>query len=277
MLRPAVVFALAIGLAAQPTGVDAVLERLDAYLEKYEAELSTLIADEDFRQEEPQLPGNSRAHRRRLESEVAFLRLPGDGDWIGFRRVKRVDGKSVDDRHDTLMSLLSVSTGDNVARAKLLVAQSSEHNLGNPRTINMPGLPLELIHQRHRRRFDITLEGRDRVRGHDVAKLVFTERAAPSIVFFGGQLALLSRIHAWIEPRTGELHRARVLFASDARLRHLPRLDVEFERDAALRLLVPTRMDEVFPLQAGGLGSGRASYSNFRRFQTSARIVPPPP
>ena len=175
------------------------------------------------------------------------------------------------------MALLSISSTDSIAQAKLLVAQSSEHNLGNPRTINMPGLPLELIHQRHRSRFDITLEGRDRVRGHDVVKLVFTERAAPSIVFFGGQLALLSRVHAWIDPKTGELHRAHVLFASDARLRNLPRLDVEFERDAALRLLVPTRMNEVFLLQPGGLGTGRATYSNFRRFQTSARIVPPPP
>jgi hypothetical protein len=44
-------------------------------------------------------------------------------------------------------------------------AQSSEHNLGNARTINMAGLPLELIHQRHRPRFDIALEGGDRVRG----------------------------------------------------------------------------------------------------------------
>jgi hypothetical protein len=236
-----------------------------------------LIADEDFLQEEPQLPGNARPVQRRLESEVAFLRLPGDGDWIGFRRVKRVNRKPVDDRHETLMALLSISSTDSIAQAKLLVAQSSEHNLGSPRTINMPGLPLELIHQRHRRRFDITLEGRDRVRGHEVVKLAFTERAAPSIVFFGGQVALLSRVHAWIDPKTGELHRAHVLFTSDARLRYLPRLDVEFERDAALRLLVPTRMNEVFLLQPGGLGTGRATYSNFRRFQTSARIVPPPP
>jgi hypothetical protein len=277
MLRPAVVLALAIGLGAQPAGVDAVLERLDAYLEKYEAELSTLIADEDFRQEEPQLPGNSRSQQRRLESEVAFLRLPGDGDWIGFRRVKRVNRKPVDDRHETLTSLLSISSTDSIAQAKLLVAQSSEHNLGNPRTINMPGLPLELIHRRHRPRFDVTLEGRALVRGHQVVKLVFTERAAPSIVFFGGRLALLSRVHAWIDPQTGALHRAQVLFVSDAALRNLPRLDVEFERDAGLRLLVPTRMNEVFLLQAGGLGTGRATYSNFRRFQTSARIVPPPP
>jgi hypothetical protein len=141
----------------------------------------------------------------------------------------------------------------------------------------MPGLPLELIHRRHRPRFDVALEGLDRVRGHQVVKLVFTERAAPSIVFFGGQLALLSRVHAWIDPQTGALHRAQVLFASDTRLRFLPRLEVEFERNRELQLLVPTRMDEQFLLQAGGLGTGRATYSNFRRFRTSARIVPPPP
>ena len=277
MLRSAVAFALVIGWAAQPGRVEPVLERLDAYLDKYEGELGSLIADEAFLQEEPVLPGNSRPNLRRLESEVAFLRLPGDGDWIGFRRVKRVDRKAVDDRHQTLMALLSVSSSDSIAQAKLLVAQSSEFNLGTPRTINMPGLPLELIHRRHRPRFDVALEGRDRVRGHDVLKLLFTERTEPSIVFFGGRLALLSRVRAWVDPNTGELHRAHVLFTSTARLRSLPRIDVEFERHPSLGLLVPTRMDEMFLLQAGGLGTGRATYSNFRRFGTSARIVPPPP
>lgn len=277
MLRAAVAFGLAIALAAQPASVDVVLERLDGYLGKYEDELGALIADEDFLQDEPLLPGNSRPNQRRLESEVAFLRLPGDGDWIGFRRVKRINRKPVDDRHATLMALLSVSSSDNIAQAKLLVAQSSEHNLGNPRTINMPGLPLELIHRRHRPRFDVALEGRDRVRGRDLVKLLFTERAKPSIVFFGGQFALLSRLRAWVDPQTGELYRAHVLFASEARFRNLPRLEVEFARDPGLRLLVPTRMDEVFLLPAGGHGTGRATYSNFRRFQTSARMVPPPP
>ena len=152
--------------------------------------------------------------------------------------------------------LLSVASSDSVGQAKLLVAQSSEHNLGIPRTINMPSLPLELIHRRHRQRFDIALDGRDRVRGHDVVRLLFTERAEPSIVFFGGDLALLSRVRAWVDPRSGELHRAQVTFASDARVRNLPRLDVEFERHPELRLLVPTRMDELFLLQPGGLGTG---------------------
>ncbi len=41
-------------------------------------------------------------------------------------------------------------------------------------------------------------------------------------------------------------------------------------------MLVPTEMRETFPVEQPAAGTGVARYSNFRRFQTSARIVPPP-
>jgi hypothetical protein len=50
---------------------------------------------------------------------------------------------------------------------------------------------------------------------------------------------------------------------------------VDFVRHSALGMLVPEKMREVFQME-GGRGEGEASYSNYRRFATSARIIPPP-
>ena len=52
-------------------------------------------------------------------------------------------------------------------------------------------------------------------------------------------------------------------------------LRVEFAHDQALGLLVSVEMREAFPWDEPAQGTGVATYRNFRRFQTSARIVPP--
>jgi hypothetical protein len=53
-------------------------------------------------------------------------------------------------------------------------------------------------------------------------------------------------------------------------------LRVDFAHDATLDLLVPKELREELSAQGGGHLQGRATYSEFRRFTTSARIIPPP-
>ncbi|MCC7179501.1 MAG: hypothetical protein IT177_14060, partial [Acidobacteria bacterium] len=62
-----------------------VAARLRAYVAAYEAEIGTVIAEEEFVQF---IRGATGVRRRRLVSDVAFLRLPGDLDWIGHRSVR---------------------------------------------------------------------------------------------------------------------------------------------------------------------------------------------
>lgn len=52
------------------------------------------------------------------------------------------------------------------------------------------------------------------------------------------------------------------------------RIRVEFERSAKLNLLVPIEMAETFFVEGGEPGTSSARYSNYRRFDTAARIVP---
>jgi hypothetical protein len=120
---------------------------LDRYLIEYDPQLSALVADEVFHQEAPPLTTVDPYLKRRLDSEVAFTRLPDAMSWIGFRRVMKVNGVAVAQSGPALAALLLLGPTDRLAQAQLLVIQGSEHNLGLPRTTNLPNLPLECCSQ----------------------------------------------------------------------------------------------------------------------------------
>jgi len=159
-----------------------------------------------------------------------------------------------------------------------LLEDSAAYNLGAPRTINLPNLPLELLHPRHRHRFAQQVFGHEKVRGVSTAVLRFDEFAIPSIIqqAEGGDMKTV--VWAWVDPATGALLRAQVT-ARDVRI-GMPAFDavirVDFTENRALGLLVPSVMTETFFVGRNADGSGTAKYTNCRRFQTSARIVPQP-
>src|SRR5687768_1096300 len=72
--------------------LEGILARMDAYLLEYESQLSSIVADEVFDQK---VFYRRSTNTRRLESEVAFMRLPGEGGWLGFRDVKKVEHQPI--------------------------------------------------------------------------------------------------------------------------------------------------------------------------------------
>ena len=255
-----------------PSPLDAVFETLDAYLAKYESELSSVVADEILVQE---VEGRFIPKKtRKLSSEIAFLRLPGNFEWLGFRHAKIVDGRPVAPNGPSLTELLATNTADTIAQASLLVNESSKHNLGNHRTTNMPNLPLELLNRRYRHRYFARLDGRERVRGHAVNVIALVEFGPPPRIVYSGGYDLQSRVRAWVEVDTGVLWRAEVRF-NHVNAAEISRLRVEFVLDKGLNVMVPTEMREDFGVDLGK-GRGHYTYANFRRFQTSVRILPPP-
>ena len=114
-----VVLSVATLVAAQPAPTLAqLIDRMGVYLTAYETQLSSVVADERFEQRidygrgneaaqsdtwfgEPGAAGgpgrSARVDRRgrRLESEIAFIRLPGGAESLGFRDVRKVDGRAV--------------------------------------------------------------------------------------------------------------------------------------------------------------------------------------
>ena len=110
--------------------------------------------------------------RRRLQSTVSFLRLPGGAAWLGVREVQTVDKRTLANSRN-LLAVLTSNAGDAQAQAAALAYASIQHNLGPLRTVNMPTLPLELLDSRHRDRMLFQLEGSDSVRGVRTARIAF--------------------------------------------------------------------------------------------------------
>ena len=148
-MRAALAALLTVVASEAPTGqqpADVLLERLGNYLLAYEPELSALVADESLVQETgialfSQRNQLAAVQKRVLESDVLFMRLPGDGSWLGYREVRRVDDRDVIRSGPSILDLLKNPTRDNQALAVQLAWRSAAYNLGSARTINVPTLP----------------------------------------------------------------------------------------------------------------------------------------
>lgn len=274
-----VVVALALAAPAgraQDVDPQAVRARMHAYLTDYEPQLSALVADEHFEQWPLDnlltglTPGTYKRDTFRLrilDSEVAFVSLPANAGWLGFRDVQRVKGKPVKRRSRSLAELLVLETADARDRALALLLESARYNLGAPRTINLPSLPLELLHLRNQARFVIDRATRERVNGCEALRLDLVETVTPTLIQRpeGGNMP--SRVAAWVDIATGRLCKAEVRTrdAQHGVSKFEAVVTVDFERDEALGLTVPTRLRETFLVPPRGAGEGEATYSNYRR------------
>jgi hypothetical protein len=267
----------------QADNADAIRDRLDKYLIAYEPQLSSLVAEERMSQRDA--PGRGAVvtaapdtKHRSMVSEVAFIGLPGDAGWLGFRRVVQVNGRTVSDAGPPLAVLLTDGASDDYDQARLLLTESARHNLGSPRTTNLPNLPLEFLHPRNRHRLHHRIDATEKIRGSETTVLVLQEHSSPTIIQRPEGGDMQSLVRAWVETTTGRLIRAEVR-TRDARLGVLAAFDnvirVDFRPDQKLEMLVPYEMDEVYFAGRFRDGTGTARYSNYRQFRTAARIVPP--
>jgi hypothetical protein len=280
----------AIWLHASPraqTGeeLDLILNRLGTYLLEYENQLSTVVAEERYEQREIRTSGGNtdrvfpaRVQARTLVSDIAFLRLPGGEAWFGVRDVRKVDGHEVPNNEVRLLELLKKIDPDGlVQRAARIVVASAVHNLGSARTINIPSTPLEVLQPSHHVQFIFKLRGREKVEGTDTVKVDFDEFDVPTLINdFNGE-PLFIHGTAWVELANGRLWRSQITVKPHASV-HVPRsfqnlLRVDFMLHKELGMMVPKKMYEEF-FVLGGRGTGAATYSNYRRFTTGARLVP---
>ena len=158
-----------------------------------------------------------------------------------------------------------------------IMRENAKYNIGDVyRTINVPMQALELLHPEHRERFDFRADGRERVGGQDAAVVAFQERSKPTLVSdgFGGELLAHGRV--WIEPVTGAVLRTELGFNGYAAL-YLKesKIRVDYRRDSKLQVLVPSQMEETYGFEIEVL-HGEATYRNYRKFETGARLVTSP-
>ena len=275
--------------AGQPRTLEDVLEAASAYVRQYEAELGAMIADERYDQK--MSASRRRDTRQRLDSHFLFLRLPGTNEWLGFRDVYALNGRQVRPRDDRLAALLIDPTADVAKRARAIVEESSKYNLGRrDHTVNVPPLVLDWITERVRSRLAFSKLGEERIRGVQTWRIGFKEISRPTLVRTPLGDDVQSEGSYWIEPDTGRILETELISHIDigpraseqalalsagrwGRVRTVKALvRVSYRPDSRLSVLVPVEMREKLEVLPYGTAEGTAKYTNFRRFEATARI-----
>jgi hypothetical protein len=266
------------GAHAQSPSLNVLLDRLGAYLLDYESKAVELVADEQYEQWVRRRRGYSggTVQRRKLESTYFMIRLPNGWAWYGFRDVTSVDGRVVPAATRSMTDVLSERTVDALEEALAMTRANAKYNIGDVyRTINVPLQALELLVPEHRNRFEFGDAGVEKVKGQMLAVIKFQERSVPTLISdgFGGDVLAHGRV--WVDTASGAILRTELGFGGVVSVYMKENMiRVDYERDPRLQILVPREMEETYGFDVEVL-HGRATYRNYRRFETGGRLVTP--
>jgi hypothetical protein len=238
---------------------DAVLAMASAYVAGYESTLGGIVAQEEYRQDLPQLT-------RRLKSDFMLVRFSHDGKWIPFRDVIEVDGKPVGDRHRRLEQMFL--TADPRARdnAEQISRESARYNLGRGyRNTNMPLIGLEYLRPGNLARSRFDKPRREVVDGVDAWKVTFEEGPRQTVIRDGERRPLRATGTVWIRATDGAVLRTTVRVET---LTLESVIDVTYCAAPSIAVLVPCRMAESLRAQGEHITSV-ATYTNIRQFKVS--------
>ena len=146
--------------------LEQLLDRMGAYLVEYETQLSSVVAEERF--EQSIFAGHGGRDRQRCSNQRSRLSPPRRR---GVARVSRRQARELEAGKDggpSIGEVLTSAAGD-MTKARRL-QESARHNLGLPRTINVPTAPLDIIHPMHRAAHRYELQGEETVRGTRTAR-----------------------------------------------------------------------------------------------------------
>ncbi len=256
-----------------PSALPALLERAGRFVDRFREQFAEVVGFERYRQEVHAREGGDMAD---LESEVFFVGIDNQRTWLTVRNVLTVNGRAVSESSDSVIDLL-IQRG-NTARLRELADASARYNIGSVhRNFNDPTLALLFLAPASQPRFRFSDQGGEIVDGIAVRRVSFEERDRPTIV-----RDARTRRDA---PASGLLFIAddgRVL-RSELTIR-IPRntsssIKVTYGLEPRLEMMVPLLMEEEYRTARtrgpGELITGRAIYSNYRRFQTGGRILAP--
>jgi hypothetical protein len=271
MLRAVCVLALVTGCAlrveAQPSQPELV-ERAGAYVSRFLAAFSNVVAEEHYEQEATTAP-----RRRTLRSELVLVRYPGAGAWHVFRDVLEKDGRVVAGAREGRLAALFLGPAEQaLPRAQEIAAAGARHNIHDIGTLNNPLLVLAFLQRDYRERFRFTLTTLGQSLGPNIRTVQFEEVRIPTLLRLGGNLNMPARGYVWIdeaadgrvvktELRVGQ----RDLAHSSMTWRPPSTITTTFGLDEKLGIDVPLDMRDHYALEHVEV-RGVATYSRFRRF-----------
>jgi hypothetical protein len=247
-----------------------VLSRAGDYAADYHQAMATAVAEEQYTQTLRSREGSGPPtieHRTLISDFLIVSGAPGEPSWMAFRDVLEVDGTAVRDHEDRLQRLFA-SGGDAVDRALAISRESARYNLGRlVRTINVPIVALDFLLPATRGRFGFHKDGRViDARGQLLWDVSFSERDRPTIIKTPSGKDIVARGSFLIDPVDGRV----VQTTLDVKV---AKIVVQYEIEPRLQISVPVKMTESYQMPQETL-EAVAIYSNFRRFETGARIVP---
>jgi len=268
--------------ASAPGNLRALIRRVGDYVANWGDRASLLVGVEDYRQTYSPPPAGQPPSRH-LISEFAIIRTRDSTGWVGLRDVGEVDGQPVIDRRDRLERLFLDGAPDE-ARARAIVEESARFNLGSiVRTVNVPTVALFFFTSGNLERFAFTDKGEALADGQRVQEIAFREKSAPTLIrrLDGGSI----RSHGtlWVIPSDGTVVRTHLVLSGFTGSFSSAEVDVRYRRDTRLGLWLPAEMSEVYEATVRNprttflehaRAAATATYSQFRRFETSARISP---
>ena len=262
-----------VAVDAQPSPtLEAVIQRASRFAEQQRDELINVRADEHYVQRMEDVLG-SIIRRRALVSEIAFVRLTGQEDWVAFRNVIEADGKPTGADPARLEKVFRDATP--ATQGERIVRESSAYNLGRlDRTLNTPVLLMHLLMSGQVKRLKFKKESEATDASQRVWEVSFAETERPTIIRSAGHNDVPLRGRMWIVPDTGAVLRATLEAERPVR----SRLEFSWRKDDNLGAWVPTEMRERYFRVRDFSGriaydiAGVATYSNYRRFGVDVRI-----
>ncbi len=250
------------------TSARAVVAALTRYVSDYQHQFASLVAEEDYVQE---LLDVADPATRRLRGELFLTFLEREGAWTAVRDIAEVDGVPLSDRQD-LRALLRTTPMQSIARR--LVDRNARYNLGTiARNFNEPTLALHLASPPRVGlvRFEVTAVDR-REPEAPVVTLAFREREPPTLVRSIDGRPVYARGAFVVDAASGRVQRTTISF--DNRPVQAT-LDTTYAPDAGVGLWVPREFHERYSVNVSRWKetvTGRAVYSNYRRFEVFGRV-----
>lgn len=285
LLFAALPFAALCTVSAQQPSLGSLLAAAGSYAERYHEAFTTVVAEEQYVQNlvSPMRAGSGtwalqsvgdNDEQRTLRSDVMLLRgVAGEDAWFFFRDVFDVDGKPVSSTRGRLETWLRQSRDSFVHRARALALEQARYNLGDIlRTINVPLVALEFLLPPHQERFRFRLAGDTLVSTVKVTAVTYEERRRPTMIRTPEGQDIEARGTFWIEPGTGRVLRTELRTGERNPRQVRAAIVVTYEYNERLDMLVPASMQERYSAGSQQI-TGLATYSNFRRFETDARII----
>ena len=267
--------------AAQAPSLPEVLQRAAAYVQRFQALLSEIVAEETYHQvvyrtgayQQPMLEN---ATRVTLRSDLMLVRPVNTDRYVEFRDVFEVDGKTVRQRQQRVADLWRTDSTEANARLGEILAESSRYNIGSiQRNINTPLMALIFLDAAYQRR--VTFKRAEKSRpvlhasqpdgdagvfrvGTEMWDVEFEEKRGGTIIRRPSGGDLRSRGRFWIDPATGAVLISELIVDGGG---VLARVTVSYQSEPLMGFLVPIEMRESYERRHETI-TGRAVYGRFR-------------